>query len=102
MARWPRMLLRRDRWVRLAKISMALARQRCRDSCRRMDDKRLSPVLRIRMDDCDPAGDAGSWGFRRIDDEEFFAAGDPETMSDYRIHGATGEWEVVIGLEVHA
>jgi aspartyl-tRNA(Asn)/glutamyl-tRNA(Gln) amidotransferase subunit B len=22
--------------------------------------------------------------------------------SDYRIHGATGEWEVVIGLEVHA
>src|SRR3954466_2682258 len=23
-------------------------------------------------------------------------------MSDYRIHGATGEWEVVIGLEVHA
>ena len=25
-----------------------------------------------------------------------------EPMSDYRIHGATGEWEVVIGLEVHA
>jgi aspartyl-tRNA(Asn)/glutamyl-tRNA(Gln) amidotransferase subunit B len=23
-------------------------------------------------------------------------------MSDYRIHGAMGEWEVVIGLEVHA
>src|SRR3954469_12994157 len=23
-------------------------------------------------------------------------------MSSYRIHGATGEWEVVIGLEVHA
>lgn len=23
-------------------------------------------------------------------------------MSDYRIHGATGDWEVVIGLEVHA
>ena len=23
-------------------------------------------------------------------------------MSDFRIHGATGEWEVVIGLEVHA
>ena len=23
-------------------------------------------------------------------------------MSDYRIHGETGEWEVVIGLEVHA
>jgi aspartyl-tRNA(Asn)/glutamyl-tRNA(Gln) amidotransferase subunit B len=23
-------------------------------------------------------------------------------ISDYRIHGATGEWEVVIGLEVHA
>jgi aspartyl-tRNA(Asn)/glutamyl-tRNA(Gln) amidotransferase subunit B len=23
-------------------------------------------------------------------------------MNDYRIHGATGEWEVVIGLEVHA
>jgi aspartyl-tRNA(Asn)/glutamyl-tRNA(Gln) amidotransferase subunit B len=23
-------------------------------------------------------------------------------MSDYRIHGGTGEWEVVIGLEVHA
>jgi aspartyl-tRNA(Asn)/glutamyl-tRNA(Gln) amidotransferase subunit B len=23
-------------------------------------------------------------------------------VSDYRIHGATGEWEVVIGLEVHA
>ena len=23
-------------------------------------------------------------------------------MSQYRIHGATGEWEVVIGLEVHA
>ncbi|HYE28885.1 MAG TPA: Asp-tRNA(Asn)/Glu-tRNA(Gln) amidotransferase subunit GatB [Allosphingosinicella sp.] len=23
-------------------------------------------------------------------------------MSDYRVHGATGEWEVVIGLEVHA
>ncbi|MFN3389927.1 MAG: Asp-tRNA(Asn)/Glu-tRNA(Gln) amidotransferase subunit GatB [Allosphingosinicella sp.] len=23
-------------------------------------------------------------------------------MSDYRIHSATGEWEVVIGLEVHA
>ena len=23
-------------------------------------------------------------------------------MSEYRIHGATGEWEVVIGLEVHA
>ena len=23
-------------------------------------------------------------------------------MSDYRIHGTTGEWEVVIGLEVHA
>ncbi len=23
-------------------------------------------------------------------------------MTDYRIHGATGEWEVVIGLEVHA
>jgi aspartyl-tRNA(Asn)/glutamyl-tRNA(Gln) amidotransferase subunit B len=23
-------------------------------------------------------------------------------MSDYRIHGASGEWEVVIGLEVHA
>src|ERR1700761_3592499 len=23
-------------------------------------------------------------------------------MADYRIHGATGEWEVVIGLEVHA
>jgi aspartyl-tRNA(Asn)/glutamyl-tRNA(Gln) amidotransferase subunit B len=25
-----------------------------------------------------------------------------ETASTYRIHGATGEWEVVIGLEVHA
>lgn len=25
-----------------------------------------------------------------------------ETMSTYRIQGATGEWEVVIGLEVHA
>src|SRR5438552_12050338 len=24
------------------------------------------------------------------------------TESSYRIHGATGEWEVVIGLEVHA
>ena len=24
------------------------------------------------------------------------------TDSTYRIHGATGEWEVVIGLEVHA
>ena len=24
------------------------------------------------------------------------------TVSPYRIHGATGEWEVVIGLEVHA
>ncbi len=24
------------------------------------------------------------------------------TASDYRIHGATGEWEVVVGLEVHA
>ncbi len=24
------------------------------------------------------------------------------TVSTYRIHGATGEWEVVIGLEVHA
>jgi aspartyl-tRNA(Asn)/glutamyl-tRNA(Gln) amidotransferase subunit B len=23
-------------------------------------------------------------------------------MSDYRIHGASGEWEVVIGLEIHA
>ncbi|AKQ42669.1 glutamyl-tRNA(gln) amidotransferase subunit B [Aurantiacibacter atlanticus] len=23
-------------------------------------------------------------------------------MSNYRIHGATGEWEIVIGLEVHA
>jgi aspartyl-tRNA(Asn)/glutamyl-tRNA(Gln) amidotransferase subunit B len=23
-------------------------------------------------------------------------------MSEYRVHGATGEWEVVIGLEVHA
>ena len=23
-------------------------------------------------------------------------------MSNYRIHGETGEWEVVIGLEVHA
>jgi aspartyl-tRNA(Asn)/glutamyl-tRNA(Gln) amidotransferase subunit B len=23
-------------------------------------------------------------------------------MTDYRVHGATGEWEVVIGLEVHA
>ena len=23
-------------------------------------------------------------------------------VSDYRIHGDTGEWEVVIGLEVHA
>ena len=23
-------------------------------------------------------------------------------MSAYRIHGATGAWEVVIGLEVHA
>jgi aspartyl-tRNA(Asn)/glutamyl-tRNA(Gln) amidotransferase subunit B len=23
-------------------------------------------------------------------------------MSNYRIHGATGEWEVVVGLEVHA
>ena len=23
-------------------------------------------------------------------------------MTDYRIQGATGEWEVVIGLEVHA
>ena len=23
-------------------------------------------------------------------------------MSDYRIQGDTGEWEVVIGLEVHA
>ena len=23
-------------------------------------------------------------------------------MTDYRIHGDTGEWEVVIGLEVHA
>jgi aspartyl-tRNA(Asn)/glutamyl-tRNA(Gln) amidotransferase subunit B len=23
-------------------------------------------------------------------------------MSTYRIQGATGEWEVVIGLEVHA
>ena len=23
-------------------------------------------------------------------------------MSEYRIHGETGEWEVVIGLEVHA
>src|SRR3712207_9206532 len=23
-------------------------------------------------------------------------------VSDYRIQGATGEWEVVIGLEVHA
>ena len=25
-----------------------------------------------------------------------------KTMSNYRIQGATGEWEVVIGLEVHA
>ena len=25
-----------------------------------------------------------------------------KTMTDYRIQGATGEWEVVIGLEVHA
>src|SRR3546814_14726903 len=25
-----------------------------------------------------------------------------ETTSTYRIQGATGEWEVVIGLEVHA
>ncbi len=25
-----------------------------------------------------------------------------EAMSDYRIKGATGEWEVVVGLEVHA
>ncbi|HZG44902.1 MAG TPA: Asp-tRNA(Asn)/Glu-tRNA(Gln) amidotransferase subunit GatB [Allosphingosinicella sp.] len=25
-----------------------------------------------------------------------------ETSSSYRIHGATGDWEVVIGLEVHA
>ena len=24
------------------------------------------------------------------------------TETPYRIHGATGEWEVVIGLEVHA
>ena len=24
------------------------------------------------------------------------------TETNYRIHGATGEWEVVIGLEVHA
>ena len=24
------------------------------------------------------------------------------TESPYRIHGVTGEWEVVIGLEVHA
>ena len=24
------------------------------------------------------------------------------TESTYRIHGATGDWEVVIGLEVHA
>src|SRR5688500_6058795 len=24
------------------------------------------------------------------------------TASEYRIHGATGEWEVVVGLEVHA
>ena len=24
------------------------------------------------------------------------------TETTYRIHGATGEWEVVIGLEVHA
>src|SRR4029079_18581560 len=23
-------------------------------------------------------------------------------MSNYRIHGASGEWEVVVGLEVHA
>ena len=23
-------------------------------------------------------------------------------MSDYRVHGDTGEWEVVVGLEVHA
>ena len=23
-------------------------------------------------------------------------------MSDYRIRGTTGDWEVVIGLEVHA
>ena len=23
-------------------------------------------------------------------------------MSDYRIQGETGEWEVVVGLEVHA
>ena len=23
-------------------------------------------------------------------------------MSNYRIHGATGEWEIVVGLEVHA
>src|SRR5437870_1872214 len=25
-----------------------------------------------------------------------------ETMSDYRVKGETGEWEVVVGLEVHA
>jgi aspartyl-tRNA(Asn)/glutamyl-tRNA(Gln) amidotransferase subunit B len=25
-----------------------------------------------------------------------------EALSNYRIHGATGEWEVVVGLEVHA
>src|SRR6187397_1337803 len=25
-----------------------------------------------------------------------------QEMSSYRIHGATGDWEVVIGLEVHA
>jgi aspartyl-tRNA(Asn)/glutamyl-tRNA(Gln) amidotransferase subunit B len=23
-------------------------------------------------------------------------------MSDYRVKGETGEWEVVVGLEVHA
>ena len=26
----------------------------------------------------------------------------PESESHYRIQGTTGDWEVVIGLEVHA
>ena len=38
---------------------------------------------------------------RRLQIGTFLGIGSGMTESTYRIHGATGEWEVVIGLEVH-
>ena len=49
----------------------------------------------LRLPDPKPLDVAEAWGLEKIEPKA-------QSSNEYRIHGETGEWEVVIGLEVHA